>query len=364
MALLTPCENWTVETPGSTTATPENPVAVGLAHYQNNFKDKDHWEMFSDSEDEKNPTSISILYNKDLPMYEVIVRVGTGTEQFSIFPEKVKMSWWKRLFGISPSVGDVLKSIQADSIPKMHLYRDQEKGKGLREVEKALIDLDVKQLPTNFKFGVLLVKEGQTDENEFFSNVSGSFAYERFLECLGDRINLKDWKQFRGGLDIKHNMTGETSIFTTRLQYEIMYHISTLLPFNLKDVQQIERKRYIGNDICSIIFLDTPKTAEYIPASFTSHQHHVAVIIRPVSEEIDEESGDFIYSVAVVHKSTVPAFGPIPQATVKAADLRNVLADILISGELSSYNDPAFQNSLARTRRALISNVIAKFGEQ
>ena len=35
-----------------------------------------------------------------------------------------------------------------------------------------------------------------------------------------------------------------------------MFHVSTLLPYSETDSQQLQRKRHIGNDIVSLIFLE------------------------------------------------------------------------------------------------------------
>jgi len=35
---------------------------------------------------------------------------------------------------------------------------------------------------------------------------------------------------------------------------EIMFHVSTLLPYSSGDNQQVQRKRHIGNDIVAIVF--------------------------------------------------------------------------------------------------------------
>ncbi|GBP73223.1 hypothetical protein EVAR_100578_1 [Eumeta japonica] len=47
---------------------------------------------------------------------------------------------------------------------------------------------------TNFKFGVLYQKYGQTTEEELFGNNETSPAFDEFLEMLGQRIQLKDHK--------------------------------------------------------------------------------------------------------------------------------------------------------------------------
>ena len=36
-----------------------------------------------------------------------------------------------------------------------------------------------------------------------------------------------------------------------------MYHVTTYLPFQEDDVQRVERKRHLGNDVVNIIFNDS-----------------------------------------------------------------------------------------------------------
>jgi hypothetical protein len=81
----------------------------------------------------------------------------------------------------------------------------------------------------NFKFGVLFAKQGQTTDDEILSNGRSicqlpsqqifkrfvhllhllfhlekeSDTFDNFLKLLGDRILLKGWTKFRGGLDAK-----------------------------------------------------------------------------------------------------------------------------------------------------------------
>jgi RAP1 GTPase activating protein 1 len=56
-------------------------------------------------------------------------------------------------------------------------------------------------------------------------------AFKNFLNFLGERIELKGWKGYRAGLDINDNQTGSHSYYTKWQGYEIMFHVSPLLPF-------------------------------------------------------------------------------------------------------------------------------------
>jgi len=81
--------------------------------------------------------------------------------------------------------------------------------------------------------------------------------FEEFLECLGEKVELHGWNGFRGGLDVKSmsslnvliqcltnttttdKSTGTHSVYTKYNSFEIMYHVSTLLPYFPNDPQQL-----------------------------------------------------------------------------------------------------------------------------
>jgi hypothetical protein len=80
--------------------------------------------------------------------------------------------------------------------------------------------------------------------------VSGSAAYDHFVKNIATLTKLKGFKGFVGGLDTTYGKTGEDFLYTTFRDFEVMFHCATLLPFNKDDLQQIERKRHIGNGQC------------------------------------------------------------------------------------------------------------------
>ena len=44
---------------------------------------------------------------------------------------------------------------------------------------------------------------------------------------------------FNGGLDVNHNNTGTESYYTRFKDKEIMFHVSTLLPYEKQDKQKV-----------------------------------------------------------------------------------------------------------------------------
>ena len=89
------------------------------------------------------------------------------------------------------------------------------------------------------ELGVIYATAGQIMDDELFSNEKGSENFTNFLTLLGDRVTLKGWQKFRGGLDIRGNMTGQDSMYTTHEEHEIMFHVSTMLPFFVHHSQKV-----------------------------------------------------------------------------------------------------------------------------
>lgn len=143
---------------------------------------------------------------------------------------------------------------------------------------KLIKEFDNHSISRHFKFGVIYMKKGQTTEEELFSNQEHSEDFDNFLSILGQRIKLKDFEGFRGGLDTSHGQTGEYSVYEQYQDKEIMFHVSTLLPYNKNDCQQLERKRHIGNDIVAIVFQEdnTPFAPDMIASNFL----HAFIIVQ------------------------------------------------------------------------------------
>jgi Rap/ran-GAP len=72
------------------------------------------------------------------------------------------------------------------------------------------------------------------------------------------------WPKFRGGLDVKSNMTGTESLYSILNNFEIMFHVSTMLPYYPDDPQKLERKRHLGNDVVVIIFTESDVGEPYL----------------------------------------------------------------------------------------------------
>ncbi|NXN91153.1 SI1L3 protein, partial [Rhinopomastus cyanomelas] len=149
--------------------------------------------------------------------------------------------------------------------------------------------------------------------------------------------------------------TGTHSLYTTYQDYEIMFHVSTLLPYTPHNRQQLLRKRHIGNDIVTIIFQE-PGALPFTPQKIRSHFQHVFIIVRvhqPCSDSV-------CYSVAVTRSKDVPPFGPPipPGVTFRKSELfRDFLLAKVINGENAAHKSHKFRTMATRTRREYLKDL-------
>ncbi|XP_071414420.1 rap1 GTPase-activating protein 1-like isoform X9 [Pithys albifrons albifrons] len=170
------------------------------------------------------------------------------------------------------------------------------------KASQLIVAFDEHVISNNFKFGVIYQKPGQTTEEEVFSNTVESQGFLEFLDFLGDKIQLQDFRGFRGGLDVTRGQTGTESVYTNFRGKEIMFHVSTKLPFTEGDSQQ----------------------------------------------------------VSVTARDDVPFFGPpLPNPAIfkKSAEFREFLLVKLINAEYSCYRAEKFAKLEERTRSALLESL-------
>uniref|UniRef100_A0A0M3KCI8 Rap-GAP domain-containing protein n=1 Tax=Anisakis simplex TaxID=6269 RepID=A0A0M3KCI8_ANISI len=129
---------------------------------------------------------------------------------------------------------------------------------------------------------------------------NGSPAFEEFLDFLGQRVRLKGFDQYKGGLDIRGDTTGTYSIYAEYQAHEIMFHVSTLLPFTHSNRQQLARKRHIGNDMVTLIFQE-PGALPFSPITVRSHFQHVFIIVRANHPCTDDVTYTYV-SISLVLK--------------------------------------------------------------
>ncbi|XP_060931561.1 rap1 GTPase-activating protein 1-like isoform X6 [Limanda limanda] len=222
------------------------------------------------------------------------------------------------------------------------------------KASRLIVTFDEHVINNNFKFGVVYQKFGQTSEEELFGNSDESPAFVEFLAFLGEKIELHNFKGFRGGLDVTHGQTGAESVYCNYRNKEVMFHVSTKLPYTEGDTQQLQRKRHIGNDIVAIVFQEenTPFVPDMIASNFL-HGYVVVQVVNPCSDNV-------LYKVSVTARDDVPFFGPaLPNPAVfkKGPEFHEFLFTKLINAEYACYKAEKFAKLEERTRSALLETL-------
>ncbi|XP_074790064.1 rap1 GTPase-activating protein 1 isoform X6 [Natator depressus] len=205
------------------------------------------------------------------------------------------------------------------------------------KASRLIVTFDEHVLSNHFKFGVIYQKLGQTSEEELFGTTEESPAFVEFLNFLGQKVQLQDFKGFRGGLDVTHGQTGTESVYCTFRSKEIMFHVSTKLPYTEGDAQQDE---------------NTP----FVPDMIASNFLHAYIVVQ--AEKSCSEST--LYKVSVTARDDVPFFGPpLPDPAVfrKGLDFQEFLLTKLINAEYACYKAEKFAKLEERTRAALLETL-------
>ncbi|XP_075704460.1 LOW QUALITY PROTEIN: GTPase-activating Rap/Ran-GAP domain-like protein 3, partial [Rhinoderma darwinii] len=291
---------------------------------------------------ERNPFFLSVVLsdqnNQRVPQYRSVLWRKSGTQ-------KICLSY-------CPTKTLSVKSI----LSAMNLDRFEKSPREILnpEIQKDLLVLEEQEGSVNFKFGVLYAKDGQLTDDEMFSNEAGSERFQKMLQLLGDAVTLKSWIGYRGGLDTKNDTTGVQSVYTVYQGHEIMFHVSTMLPYSKENKQQVERKRHIGNDIVTIVFQEGEESSpSFKPSMIRSHFTHIFALVR-FNKQNDS------YRLKLFSEESVPLFGPplpSPPVFTDHQEFRDFLLVKLINGEKATLETPTFAQKRQRTLDMLIRSL-------
>jgi len=206
-----------------------------------------------------------------------------------------------------------------------------------------------------YKFGVIYVNDQQS-ENEIFSNRDGSKDWEEFLDYIGEKVKLKGFTMYSGGLDTKRDSYGTHSIYEKHKSFEIMFHVSTLLKFD--DENCINIKKHIGNDIVLIIFKDGnfPFDTSIINSKF----NHSYVIIEKIKNNERHTSYNMVVATKPGIKTSTPIL-PNPPIFRKNLAFKDFLLTKCINLERVALNSPALNKIKTVNRKAHLLNIAEKY---
>ncbi|KAJ8687813.1 hypothetical protein QAD02_023607, partial [Eretmocerus hayati] len=320
-------------------------TSVEQETYEKYFYGTEHWNYFTNDED-LGPVILSMKQE-----------TLNGRDQFRILVRAISYT----VHGLIPA-----SCVFADRYNREEVVRSLGKEVNINppltlgqlpDTPEELLKLDQVFIKSELKVGVIYVKENQYSEEEILDNNEESPNFEEFLSILGDKVRLKGFDKYKGGLDTVHDLTGLHSVYTNWRGIEIMFHVSTLLPYEKHDPQKLQRKRHIGNDIVCVVFLEADNTA-FSPACIKSHFLHTFIIVR-VSPRIKRKNPR--YEVSVVTRDEVGAYKPyLWEQSVfdKGPMFREWILTKIVNGERASYSAPKFARMQERTRTQMLEDIV------
>ncbi|XP_036272418.1 signal-induced proliferation-associated protein 1 [Pipistrellus kuhlii] len=328
---------------------------LGAGYYRKYFYNKEHQNFFG-LDEALGPVAVSLRREEKegsgggtLHSYRIIVRTTQLRTLRGTISEEVLPPGPPR--GLSP------RKLLEHVAPKLSLSCLR-LGSASPKVPRTLLTLDEQVLSFQRKVGILYCRAGQGSEEEMYNNQEAGPAFMQFLTLLGDVVRLKGFESYRAQLDTKTDSTGTHSLYTVYQDHEIMFHVSTMLPYTPNNQQQLLRKRHIGNNIVTIVFQE-PGSKAFCPSTIRSHFQHVFLVVRAQAPCTPHTS----YRVAVSRTQDTPAFGPVlplgggPFAA--DADFRAFLLAKALNGEQAAGHARQFHTMATRTRQQYLQDLAA-----
>ncbi|XP_048860451.1 signal-induced proliferation-associated 1-like protein 2 isoform X1 [Brienomyrus brachyistius] len=332
---------------------------LGAHYYRKYFYMKDHQNFFG-MDDRLGPVAISFRreekegssgaqYN-----YRIIFRTTElKTLRGSVLEESVPSAARHTTpRGLSP------KRLLEHIIPELNLHCLRLASTSPK-VRDTLLKLDEQGLNFQRKVGVMYCRASQSSEEDMYNNENAGPAFEEFLDLLGERVRLRGFEKYRAQLDTKTDSTGTHSLYTRYQDYEIMFHVSTMLPYTANNTQQLLRKRHIGNDIVTIVFQE-PGALPFTPRAIRSHFQHVFIVVQvhhPCSDRT-------YYRVAVTRSKDIPLFGPLfPKGArfPRSTAFRDFLLAKAVNAENAAEKSEKFRSMAMRTRQEYLKDLAENY---
>jgi signal-induced proliferation-associated 1 like protein 1 len=177
---------------------------LGASYYRRYFYGQEHENWFGQDET-LGPLAISVKKEKggtdeeDKPkknLYRIIIRATElNTIRGSILEESVP--------GVKTNSTKMhAKELLEFLLPEVQLSCLR---LGLGTADEQVLKLDEQGLTKRHKVGVLYCRAGQGSEEEMYNNEVAGPAFTEFLDLIGNRVRLKGFDKYTGGLDNKGN---------------------------------------------------------------------------------------------------------------------------------------------------------------
>ncbi|XP_056642403.1 signal-induced proliferation-associated 1-like protein 1 isoform X4 [Diorhabda sublineata] len=228
-----------------------------------------------------------------------------------------------------------------------------------QHVTEQILKLDEQGLTNHYKVGIMYCKADQNTEEEMYNNEEAGPAFLEFLETIGQTVRLNGFDKYKAGLDNKTDSTGLYSVYAQYQDCEIMFHVSTMLPFTPNNRQQLLRKRHIGNDIVTIVFQE-PGALPFTPKGIRSQFQHVFIVVHAINPCTENTH----YKVAVSRSKDVEVFGPpIKEGAIfpKGKVFAEFLLAKVVNAENAAHRSEKFVTMATRTRQEYLKDLVINY---
>ncbi|CAJ0586191.1 unnamed protein product, partial [Mesorhabditis spiculigera] len=315
------------------------PQDIGSYYYRHCFVGRQHVEYVGMTED-LGPVVVSVV--KDLSEKSRLASVQPQTTNNGCAGTQQQQGQQKDIKGPKQIVYRMIIRIGDLHFPALRPALQTQK------FEELLTKIDEQPIYARYKVGVMLCADGQSTEEQMYNNEHSSPAFDEFLEFLGQRVRLKGFDQYKGGLDTKGDTTGTHSVYAEYESHELMFH--TAAGPETAYWERYGDRRLSGGG-----------RPPFLPLTVRSHFQHVFIVVRvanPCTENVS-------YSVAVCRCRDVPPFGPpIPRGATfnKCAYFHDWLITKIINAENAVHRSKKFAAMAARTRREALRDLVENHG--
>lgn len=127
---------------------------------------------------------------------------------------------------------------------------------------------------------IIFQRHHQSTELEMLRNNTVSSELVNFLELISERVQLNDFKRYRGDLDTRTDQHGSHSYFSVFDRHPIMFNVAPMIPSAENDPQCIQRKSLIGNAFICIVFQE--EDTIFHPDMILSKVTQIFITVQPI----------------------------------------------------------------------------------
>eukprot|EP01125_Pyxidicula_operculata_P017144 TRINITY_DN597_c2_g1_i1.p1 TRINITY_DN597_c2_g1~~TRINITY_DN597_c2_g1_i1.p1 ORF type:complete len:1127 (-),score=295.82 TRINITY_DN597_c2_g1_i1:160-3540(-) len=280
-----------------------------------------------------------------------------GSDVFYIDPKELKMSS-KSKSSSSSSSSSKQQSLKIHELVIDHLTQNI-KDYSFYLISNPNFPQDLRQIEMKhpqkqktMKVAFMYSKGGEKTLQDLFQHREMSPNYLEFLEVLGQKINLKGWKKYRGDIGVEIEMD---SYYTEWKGIEVMFHICLWM-------NPEQHRRLIGNDVIFILFHDNNEPFDPGPLDSLGTVPQVFGVVQRYQDELDDKQ-ECYYRMGFFSRPNIKSFEPlIPEHYYfPKSELKDFLFTKLYNGFCQALSCPPMNRLFEVPRANTIIELVNKY---